>query len=301
MINVTWIDSFRLRARAGGIKAGWAASTRPGVAFHELPQATLRVRTGGTRKAGEPTVVMVCDPPNVIEHFDAVFEMLSPHHRVVVFEPPGFGFSSPRASFRFTFDEYRASIEDLLRKLDEGPYVLAFTCVWAHIALQIAAKDPGQVAKLMLWQSPSWDQQVNWAREVDKKKLISRPVLGQLATAMKPEKIGLGWYRASLAKNRYSDFMPTLDQALKQGAFCCLGSLWQQWFYGYTPPPVRVQQPTLVTWGLADRTHARSDKDSIGSHLTQAKWHTFQHAGHSPELEASQEYCELLRGWLKEA
>ncbi|OJH42518.1 alpha/beta fold hydrolase [Cystobacter ferrugineus] len=300
MINVTWIDSFRLRARAGGIRDGWAASTRPGVAFHELPEATLRSRTGGTRKAGEPTVVMVCDPPNVLEHFDAVFERFSPHGRVIVFEPPGFGFSLPSASFRFTFDEYRACIEGLLRKLDEGPYVLAFTCVWAHIALQVAAKEPGMIAKLMLWQSPSWAQQVTWAREVDKKKVISRPVLGQVMTALKPEKIGLGWYRAALAKNRYPDFMPTLEQALKRGAFCCLGSLWQQWFHGYTPPPVRVEQPALVTWGLADRTHARSDKESIGSQLAHAKWHSFQHAGHSPELEASQEYCELLRGWLQE-
>ncbi|WP_225408414.1 alpha/beta fold hydrolase [Stigmatella hybrida] len=301
MINVTWLDSFRLRARASSLQGGWAARTRPAVTFHELPQATLRVRTGGTRKAGEPTVVMVCDPPNVIEHFDAVFELLSPHHRLVLFEPPGFGFSSPRASFRFTFEEYRACIEALLRQLDEGPYVLAFTCVWAHIALQIAAKDPQLVTRLMLWQSPSWEQQVTWAREVDKKKVLSRPVLGQLSTAFKPDQIGLGWYRASLAKNRYSDFMPTLSQALTQGAFCCLGSLWQQWFYGYTPPAVRVEQPALVSWGMADRTHARSDKESIGSQLSRAQWHRFQHAGHSPELEAPQEYCELLRGFLQEA
>ncbi|WNG38842.1 alpha/beta hydrolase [Archangium violaceum] len=301
MLNVTWIDSFRLRARAGSIKEGWAAGSRPGVAFHALPQATLRVRTGGTRKADWPTVVMVCDPPNVLEHFDDVFERLTPHGRVVVFEPPGFGFSCPSASFRFTFDEYLASIENLLRKLDEGPYVLAFTCVWAHIALQIAAKEPGMVARLVLWQSPSWEQQVAWARNVDKKRILSRPLFGQLATALKPEKIGYGWYRSALAKNRHPDFMPKLEQALQKGAFCCLGSLWQQWFHGYTPSPVKVKQPALVSWGLADRTHARSDKESIASQLSEVKWHSFQHAGHSPELEASQEYCDLLCNWIKEA
>jgi pimeloyl-ACP methyl ester carboxylesterase len=61
--------------------------------------------------------------------------------------------------------------------------VLAFTCVWGHIALQIAAKHPEMVAKLMLWQCPAWEQQARWARNIDKKRVLLRPVLGQLTTA----------------------------------------------------------------------------------------------------------------------
>jgi len=300
IINVSWIDSFRLSARASRIKQGWAASSRPGVAFHDLPQATLRVRVGGVRKAGSPTVVMVCDPPNVLEHFDALFELIAPHARVIVFEPPGFGFSCPKRGFRFTFDEYRACVESLLQTLDEGPYVLAFTCVWGHIALQIAVNHPALIARLLLWQCPSWDQQVTWARQLAEKRPLSRPVLGQLATARKLEESGLRWYKIALAKDRYPDFMPALQDALPHGSFCCLASLWQQWFYGYAPPPVQVQQPTLVSWGIADRTHARSDKRSLASQVAHAKWHSFEHAGHSPELESSQEYFELLRAWIDE-
>lgn len=300
IMNVTWIDSLRLRARAGRIKKGWAACSRTGIAFLDTPQATLRVRVAGERKPGWPTVVMVCDPPNVVEHFDGLCDLIRPHGRLIVFEPPGFGFSCPERSFRFTFNEYLACIEHLLRSFDEGPYVLAFTCVWAHIALQIAARDPALVAKLLLWQCPSWQQQVAWARGVDTNQMLSRPIVGQLTMARSPEKIGLSWYKFAMAKNRYPDFMPTLMQALQQGGFCCLGSLWQQWFYeGYVPPPVHVQQPTLVSWGMADGTHARSDPRSLADQIAQVTWHRFEHAGHSPELESSREYFELLRGWIE--
>jgi pimeloyl-ACP methyl ester carboxylesterase len=252
------------------------------------------------RTPGWSTVIMVCDPPNFIEHFDHVFELLSPHGRVVVFEPPGFGFSCPKRGFRFTFDDYLAAIEGLLRTLDEGPYVLAFTCVWGHIALQIAAKHPEMVAKLMLWQCPAWEQQARWARNIDKKRVLLRPVLGQLTTAWASEKIGVNWYRAAMAKGRHTDFAPTLRDGLGHGGFHCMSSLWQQWFTGFTPPEVHVEQPTLVTWGAADRTHAGSGSDprSIATHLTQIKWHSFANAGHSPELESSQEYAELLRDWI---
>lgn len=300
-VQATWIDSLRLSVRAGRIQRGWASRSRDGVAFCDLPQGTIRFRAGGGRTPGWPTVVMVCDPPNVVEHFDQLFELIAPHGRLIAFEPPGFGFSCPRRGFRFTFDEYVAAIDGVLHHLDEGPYVLAFTCVWGHIALQLAARQPALIEKLLLWQCPSWDQLASWARHVDGRRLLSRPVVGQLATAWSPDKIGVAWYKRAMPGERYRDFAPTLKRALQHGGFCCLGSLWQQWFRGFTPPPVRVEQPTLVSWGCADRTHVRSDPRSLAGQLARAEWHRFANAGHSPELEASQEYVELLRRWVAQA
>lgn len=301
MTSAAWLDTTRLQWRVDRIEKGWAARSRPGIVFLKLRQATIRARIAGVRRSDQPTVVLVCDPPNVIEHFDALIELIAPHCRVVCFEPPGFGFSSPRPGFNFTFEEYVSCIDALLAVLHEGPYLLAFPCIWSHIALQIAARTPDRIEKLMLWQSPSWEQQVNWAKFVDPQRLLLRPVFGQAIMALAPSKIGRTWYQMACAKGRSAEFMPTLKTALRNGCFCCLGSVWQQWFgAAAAPPSVLVTQPTLVSWGLADRTHRHSDRLSIASQIQHVTWHHFNDAGHSPELEASEQYAQLLLTWLNQ-
>ncbi|KVE41030.1 alpha/beta fold hydrolase [Burkholderia sp. BDU5] len=297
-IDMTWLDPLRLRFRASRISGGWAARSRPDVRFIDVPTATIRVRAAGPRESGQPTIVLVCDPPSVIEHFDRLFSLVAPHARIVCFEPPGFGFSVPNRQFAFSFDDYRAAIEAMLASLNEGPYLLAFSCVWAHIALQIAAAQPALVDRLLLWQSPAWDEQVAWARHVDARNLLATPVVGQCACAFGARKIGAGWFRQAMAKDRYREFAPMLDTSFDHGAFCCLGSLWQR-FYNAAPRAVQVEQPTLLTWGAADRTHRHSDKWSIARHVPQAVLHPgFEQAGHSPELEDSDAFAALLLDWL---
>ena len=298
-IDMTWIDRVRTGARALRIRQGWPSQTRPGVRFCELPDASIRVRIAGDRVKGQATIVLVCDPPSVIEHFDTLISLIEPHARVVCFEPPGFGFSVPGRHFRFSFDDYLGAIEAMLIELNEGPYLLAFSCVWAHIALQIAAREPERIEKLMVWQSPEWDQVVQWARRVDARNLLATPLVGQLICLCGARKIGKGWFRQAMAKDRYREFAPLLETALDEGAFCCLASLWQH-FYDDVPKPVRVVQPTLITWGTADRTHEKSDKASIARYLAHPVHHAFfEQAGHSPELEQSRAFSELLLGWLK--
>lgn len=297
-IDTTWLDTLRLGARAARIRRGPAAHARDGVRIVDLSNCAMRVRVAGARVDSQPTIVLVCDPPSVIEHFDALVSLLAPEARVVCLEPPGFGFSVPRRNFRFSFDSYRTAIDELLLALDEGPYLLAFSCVWAHIALQIAAQRPASIAKLLLWQGVAWEQQVSWANYVDAGHTLSRPLVGQLTGMFGTRRIGIGWYRAAMAKDRYRDFTPTLLSALDSGAFCCLASLWQQ-FYRDPPPEVQVDQPTLLTWGHADRTHRHSDKTSLSRALRRVVRHNgFERAGHSPELEDCPAFARLLLDWL---
>ncbi|AEA65920.1 alpha/beta fold hydrolase [Burkholderia gladioli] len=297
-VDVTWLDTLRLGARAARIRSGPVAHTRDGMRIVDVSNCAIRVRVTGVRAGHRPTIVLVCDPPSVIEHFDMLVGLLAPKARVVCLEPPGFGFSVPRRNFRFSFDSYRSAIDELLLALDEGPYLLAFSCVWAHIALQIAAQRPASIAKLLLWQGVAWEQQVSWADHVDMDHTLVRPLVGQLAGMFGTRRIGIGWYRAAMAKDRYRDFTPTLLSALDNGAFCCLASLWQQ-FYRETPPEVQVDQPTLLTWGHADRTHRHSDKTSLSRALHRVVWHGgFERSGHSPELEDCPAFARLLLDWL---
>jgi len=54
----------------------------------------------------------------------------------------------------------------------------------------------------------------------------------------------------------------------------------------------------LVLWGLADRTHRRTDKRSILSYMPHARWVEFDSAGHFPELEEPERFREVLFRFL---
>ena len=299
-MSATWVDTLRLGRRIEATRPGSPAYSRPGVRFVATRDATVRVRAAGERDDA-PTVVLVCDPPNVVEHFDGLLALLAPRARVVCVEPPGFGFSVPARRFGFAFDDYAACLEQVLEALGEGPYLLAFPCIWGHLALQLAARRPDLIAKLMLWQTARWDEQVRWARAADPERMLLRPYVGQANMAFRPETIAVLWYRAALSKGRTAELVPALHDALRRGAFCCLGSVWQQWFAGFAPAPVRVAQPTLLGWGAADRSHRQTDRFGLAAHVPDpARQHVFESAGHSPELETSAAYAEVLLHWRRE-
>jgi pimeloyl-ACP methyl ester carboxylesterase len=181
-----------------------------------------------------------------------------------------------------------------------GPYLLAFPCIWAHLAIQLAAKNPSSIQRLLLVQAPAWSCHVRWAKYIDQPRFLTRPVVGQAVMGFVPLRVGRLWYKVSLKKGQYHALMPTLQNALDQGGFCCLASLWQAWFgHGALAPPLAIaHQPTLVAWGLADRTHAKSHKQSLAHCLSNVEWYQFQDAGHCPELEAPHEYAALLARWI---
>src|SRR5690348_12324795 len=82
-------------------RSGRRPPARGGVAVVDLPRAAIRVRIAGR---GRPTIAIVPDPPNVIEHYDRLIDLLAPDFRVVCFEAPGFGFSTAKPDFDFALD-----------------------------------------------------------------------------------------------------------------------------------------------------------------------------------------------------
>src|SRR4051812_6651120 len=124
----------------------WALDQRPGVARVELSRATLRVRTAGS--IGHPIVFLI-DPPNTVEHYDALLQGLAQHARVVCVELPGFGFSTPGPALDFGIQAYTLVIEDLLRALDLEACTVVGSCIWAYTALTLAARAPNLVQSLV--------------------------------------------------------------------------------------------------------------------------------------------------------
>jgi pimeloyl-ACP methyl ester carboxylesterase len=278
-------------------RSGRRPAARDGVAIIDLPRAAVRVRIAGR---GRRTVAIVPDPPNVIEHYDRLIDLLAPDVRVVCFEAPGFGFSTAKPDFDFALDTQVDTIATLLSRLGLGPYVVAFPCFAGLMAVRLAGHHPELVSHVVLVQTPAWREEIAWVERVDARGWLRRPVVGQLLTSLAKRRVARGWYRAALPRG--ADARPFLGPALDafdRGGAYCLASAFQSAAAQPEPRLGTLAQPALVVWGDADRTHRRTDKRSILAHVPHADWAQFDAAGHFPDLEQPERFRDELLHFLR--
>ena len=291
----TWIDTVVPNIRSRSIAQSSEFNSRPGVANFQLPNTLIRYRMVGD---GSQTLVLAADPPVVIEQYDELIQCLKDDFRVIVFEISGFGFSLPRSGFRFDFTKVNDLVAEFLRRLALGPYLLAFPCVSAYGAIDIAARFPSLVSGVVLVQAPSWSEEVKWKHGRDRQGILSKPVIGQLALQALKRKQAPQWFDAAVGnREKLSEFVETTDVAFSHGACFCLASAFQRYLTDTEQPLSIVNQPSLVIWGEADRTHRKTDKSSTRLYCPHAKEVRFACAGHFPELEEPGRFAREIREW----
>lgn len=264
-----------------------------GVHFLELRHATVRVRVMGE---GSRTIIIAPDPPNTIEHYAALMPRLARHFRVIVFEPPGFGFSVPRAHFGFTLDELAELVIELIERMEARRVVLSFACVAAFAALLVARRRPELVERLLLLQAPSAESLREWTRQEDFLDIIKTPGVGQLALALGKRVVARQWYRSSCVTPDDSErFLRPALEAFDKGASFCLASQFQAFQQG-REDFTGVRQDTVVLWGAADGTHQRTDRRSLLAQLPHARWIELPGCAHFPDLERPDEYVRYATG-----
>lgn len=246
---------------------------------------------------GPPTILLATDPPNVLEHYDDLARRLAADARVVVFEPPGFGFSTAKRGYAHTLAHLEEAVRGLLLDLGEGPFVLAFPCLAGYAALNVAAARPDLVESVVVMQTPSYDEEARWASRIDRRGLLRRPVLGQALMSLAKRPVARSWYRAAVPEHRREPFERTALAALRKGARFPLADAMQGAFA--SRPEVRPTiRPVLAVWGAKDRSHAKTDAQSILRHAPQARVEIFEEAGHFPELEEPERFRRLLLEFL---
>ena len=270
--------------------------TREGMRYEEIEGATVRLRAAGR---GAHTIVFTPDPPNVIEHYDRLFDLLAPHLRIVCFELPGFGLSFPKARFDPSFPAGVGLVARLLDHLRAGPCVLALPCAAGLISLGLARDRPDLVSKLVLIQTPSWPEEIAWSRRVDSSGLLGTPILGQLLMALGRRKVARGWYAAATPDRETAGRLDAVAQErFDHGACYCLASAFQAIRREPMPDFGVLRQEALVLWGLADRTHRRTDKRSPLTFLPAARIVELEGAGHFPDLERPEWFRDQLLEFL---
>jgi len=286
-----WVDLFRMRI--GGSPSIEQAITRPNISFLQTPAGSIRIRDSGGQS---PSIIFACDGPNVLEHYDAVFELLSPSYRLICLEMPGFGFSwASGSTFDFSLQQYANIVAHAIVKLHAGPATLMFPCAWSYVAFLLATEQPSLVDRLIVSQCPHWDEEQAWSRRVGMNSgMIGTPIIGQLFLAMRSQTVSDMWYKNALPQGKATNnFAEPARKVLSSGGVFCLASLAQTWAQAKNVT-FNVIQPTVVMWGGSDRTHRRSNPNSALEYLHRGKIMVYPEAGHFPELEDPERLKTLL-------
>lgn len=232
-----------------------------------------------------PKLLFGVDGPNVLEQYDATFAAFAGLADVTVFEPPGTGGSAPAPGFPFTLAALADVTREVIERLELTSVTLVFPCYLGFVAAQLARE-----LRSVVVQTPSWDDMSRWTERVDRRQVLRRPVLGQLAVRTRRRALAKLWYRVSAGDAERAARLtgPALD-VLRLGGCFCLASLMQ----GLAQERFSSDgfSPRLLVWGANDHTHRGAQPQLAWPGATVR---VMESCGHSPELEEPQRFADLL-------
>lgn len=282
-----WLDTIGFAGASRAEIERHALGSRPGLRWFEHPTCLVRLRV--TDDAGaKPVAVFLPDGPASIESYDALIAGLSDAYDIVVIEIPGFGYSWPLTPEALTFDGTVAATAAALASLGLPPVVLVGPCVQGLVALALAKRHPQLVAALIVAQTGDWAAQVAWGPALDPKGALKVPFAGQVGFRLTREKGAVDWWAGFAAGPDFDVATLQAEARMLVRNHCAyaLASLTQKWFGGVAPD-LAVTLPVTVIWGLADRSHAGTERASILTCAPHARIVEVTRAGHFVDLEAA--------------
>lgn len=286
-----YVDTWGDRKRIAAFREGWPARSRADIRFHDTGVTQYRYRERGEG----PVIVFAADPPVTLEMYDALLDVYARRFRVIVVELPAMGFSAARTSYGFSF---RESADDVARFLEavagEGA-ILAFSCAAGMAAVDIAARRPELVSKLALIQTTDWQGFQNWRDARDPKKILAKPVLGQMAMKKLGPSRAPAWFKLATGNTAMIEpFCQCAAETLEHGAGWPLASAYQRYLKPGPSPLARPKQKMLIIWGKADKSHG-PDAPERAKHLgDNVRIVELGHVGHFGDLEDVDTVFELI-------
>ncbi len=283
------IDALRFSLKSNRITS-WE---RPDVNLVQLSFGKLRVLD---TKEGKESILIIPDGPNLIEHYYPLVEDLKKHFRVIIFDYPGFGFSTHNGSFDYSYEKSNEMILELLDLLNLSTVNIVFPCANGFYGLAFTQAFPEKVKQLILIQTPALNEMMKWT-ERTVPSTLQRPIIGQLLMSFVEKKFANAWYNYALPKGiDRKPYQEIAVNGIQQGASFCLCSLTQGLIkHKHKDLSIDPSIPTTLIYGNKDFTHKSTNFESILSYHKKADIVLFENTGHFPDLEQPKRFIKLLR------
>jgi pimeloyl-ACP methyl ester carboxylesterase len=144
----------------------------------EVAGATLHIVELGPREAAGPAIVMIHGASSNLESMrKPLGEMLAGHHRVILIDRPGHGWSTRERQRDSTPAIQGRMIEEAMQKLSVGPVILVVHSWAGALGAWMALEYPQRVAGLVMLAPVAypWPGGVGWYN-----RLVTTPLIGPL-------------------------------------------------------------------------------------------------------------------------
>jgi pimeloyl-ACP methyl ester carboxylesterase len=144
----------------------------------DVKGASLNVLDIGPRDAGGPPIVMIHGASSNLETMRRPLgDMLAKHHRVILIDRPGHGWSTRAELSDSTLEIQGRMIDEALEKLGVGKAILVVHSLAGALGARMALDYPDRVAGLVMLAPVAypWRGGVGWYN-----KLVTTPVVGPL-------------------------------------------------------------------------------------------------------------------------
>ncbi|HEX3596656.1 MAG TPA: alpha/beta hydrolase [Polyangiaceae bacterium] len=249
-------------------------------------------------------------PPVVLLHglfthhgtWDAVIDEMSSEFRLVAPDFPGFGESEKPSASRFAYDigAFTEVVADLFAGLDLGRAAVVGHALGGAVALALAARHPELVSRLVLVDSVCFDAPVDLRRRIALFPFVGGFVLKQLwgrATFRSFFRTDVLSDRPGYPLERIDGYYEKFnDPAARGSALATLrGTRDTRTIEAQTD---RIQVPTLVVWGRADRLVPARFGQRLSRQIRGAGFELMD-TGHAPHEELPAEFAAVLRRFLR--
>jgi NADP-dependent 3-hydroxy acid dehydrogenase YdfG/pimeloyl-ACP methyl ester carboxylesterase len=263
-----------------------------------------RVRVGGDPE--HPPVLLLHGITRSLDDWSAQFDLLTPRHRVITLDLPGFGFSQRKAEAA-TLAALADGVAETLAALGETrPCHVVGNSLGGAVAMQLLASHPDRVATLTLVDSAGFGSEVTPLL-----RLLAVPGLGRyVATHSTPAGARLMERRifadAAVATPQRVQHALAIASQPGSGAFLHeiaggLGTMRgvdPRWREDLLSAVAAHPRPTLITWGDRDRILPAHHLDAARRHFPDAQTHIFTGTGHMPQIEQPDEFARLVEQFI---
>jgi len=272
--------------------------------FIEIGCGRINCRLHYRDEGSGPVLLLLHGVCASLHTWDAWVEALKPYFRMVRFDIPGFGFSTPPQKGDYDPENGVEMLEEFVKKMGIDHFFLAGNSIGGFISWKYALKYPERVDKLILIDPVGYNQDLPWIVS-----FASHPVIRPFARHIMPrfffdmaakEVFGDPSKLTDRIKDRYFE-LSTLNANRK--AYVDFFTVMRKLCGSKKLPAgmAGIKTPLLVMWGTKDRWVPLKYFHLWKQNFPRATFKTYEGVGHTPMEEIPSQTAEDARAFLMAA
>jgi class 3 adenylate cyclase/pimeloyl-ACP methyl ester carboxylesterase len=252
--------------------------------------------------SGAPAIVFINPIVYGLASFQPILEQLCQEFRVITVDCRGAGRSDPLVRPYSTLN-HMEDLRAIIHAADAAPIVGVGISRGSNLLIQLAHKHPQLVGKIMTVGTPLVGPTGRPILNPDYMKVSEAAVSEMALNAYGREAVE----QLAHLHNRYVYSEPDSDELRRMaGERVCRLPI-ETILSFYDPDPAldiaplleSISIPTLATHGGEDQIVPRTGSELIAARIPGAQLYIFEGKGHNPMFSATNEFCEVLRNFIR--